>query len=180
MRRSHYFAIFIPLSLLLLFACTSRYRLDLKLIQGEQSYTTTVESSQYVLNAALSDPYGATKWEGGDDNVAILGLSVKGRPFMKEEAKFVLDNQLRCRLYLQLPSEYTTEVVSLPEASFLQVLGQYDWPADETIFPATGGAARIDSVANSRMFLTLLDARFANPAGRKLALYGQLKFKITE
>jgi len=180
MRRSKVIAGFIVALVLLQFACTSRYRLDLNLIEGGESYSASVESSQYILDAALADPLAANKWVSGDGSVAVLGLSVNGRPFMPKEQKFVLDNQLRCRLYLELPPNLGAEPFNLVASSFLQVLGQYDWPTEETIFDATSGTARVDSLVSSQLYVTLTDAQFANSGGRTLDLNGQLKFKIKE
>lgn len=161
-------------------SCTSRYRLDMFLEEEGEEYRVSVESSEYYLDAALGSPFETPRLVAGGGTVALLHLSIAGRPFLPKEDKFVMDNQLRARLYLELAPGLPREPFALPERCYVQVIGRYEWPPEETFFPASDGTAVIDSVASGRLFMTLTDARFVNSIGRDISLYGQFKFKINQ
>ncbi len=180
MKRSHMLGILFLVSLMtVLAACTSRYRLDLFFEERGRQFRVEVERSEYYLDAAVGDPYTQPRLEEGTTTVALLHLSVSGRPFMDTvEQKFVMDDQLRCRLYVELPEGWPREPFALGDRSILQVLGRYEWPPEELIFPAQSGTATIDSVTSDQLYLTLTDGRYVNSVGRDVSLYGQVKFRI--
>jgi hypothetical protein len=163
--------------LLLLLGCTSRYRLDLYLIRGENRKKVKVESTQFIREAVLGNPYSRDKVVNGKGNCVVLTTGTRGERVGGEASDFISwDRYLRYDIYLQLPLDRPSGSIPLKNNAFLSLLGQFARPADETVYIATGGQLIVDSVTDKRLFATI-DGQFANAVGEPVSFKGQFKVK---
>ena len=58
--------------------CTSRYRLNLYLVQDESRQKVKVESTQYVTDAILGSPYEQDRLTRGRGNCIVLTTGSRG------------------------------------------------------------------------------------------------------
>jgi len=113
--------------LLLLAGCTSRYRLNLYLIQGETRSKIKVEKTEFITRAVLGDPMARDKLIPGDGNCLILITGSRGRSLDTEVQDLIsYDRYTRYRVFLQLPPTVKAGSISLPDNSFVQMLGRYE------------------------------------------------------
>ena len=175
-------AITLMLILPLILSCgiTSRYRLDLFVQSEEMEKKVDVESTQFVKDAVLSDPFQDVKYVGGDGDVAVVTVGTRWNPH--DNDRFTLlgfDEYWRCRIFLQLPDDSQPGQLGLHGASFLQLLGHYQLPPEEKIFLPKQGSVVVDSVTSDNVFVTI-DAVYASEADRSVKFTGQFKVKSSD
>ena len=151
-------AAFFVVALSLLSACglTSRYRLDLFVAAEDIRKQVDVEQTQFVKNAALSDPYGDYKYVEGNGNVAVVTVGTRWTEQQIEEFRLLgFDEYWRCRLYLELSDPVTAGEIALKDKSFLQLMGKYDIDAGDKIFLPSDGFMTVDSVTSKSVFFSI-------------------------
>ena len=161
----------------LLAACASRYRLDLFMAVEGETGKVDVEQTQYVVDARLGEFLAENKLLPGEGNVVIATTGTRRSP--GDEGKMPIlsfDEYLRCRLHLQLPAVPKADSIGLIDNSFVQLLGRYDWSAEDKIFMARAGYFLVDSVGSNRVFITI-DGTFENHKGVALGYSGKFKLK---
>ena len=90
--------IFITLTLLL--ACTSRYRLDLFMTVDQEKKKVKVDESQFLKGTSLGDPYSEKKLASGSGSVLIITTGTRGMRYKQSlSGLFGFDEYLICRLY---------------------------------------------------------------------------------
>ncbi|MFQ5500119.1 MAG: hypothetical protein ACE5FH_10665 [Candidatus Zixiibacteriota bacterium] len=162
----------------LMVSCTSRYRLDLYMTIDEVRRRVAVETTEYVLESRLGDPYTENPLLPGETNCIIITTGARGQTRAEKESAIVgFDEYLRCRVYLELPAILHPDTISLEQRSFVQLLGRYDRPRDEKIFLPVSGDCLIDSITTTKLFATI-DGRFENNRGEVIALGGRFRVKI--
>jgi hypothetical protein len=164
----------------LLFGCTSRYRLDLYMTSEGAKKKVKVEKAELLAGSALNDPYARQKTI---DGVATTAIVTTGTRWHQPEDKRVFmlgfDEYLRCRIYIQLPQTPTADTIDLPGNSFVHLLGRYDLPAESKIFLPVSGTFVVDSVTSKNLFGTI-HGRYENTSGTPLDFDGQFKVKISD
>ncbi|MEW6411059.1 MAG: hypothetical protein AB1483_01150 [Candidatus Zixiibacteriota bacterium] len=169
-------------SFLLSCGITSRYRMDLYVSDDAVTKKVDVEQTQYVESAVISDPFSDNNnLITGEGNVAVVTVGTRWNPEdAGDDFKLMgFDQYWRCRLYVQLPQPVTAVKADLNEASYFQVLGQYDIAAEDKIFLAREGSYSVDSVTSKHVFMTI-DGRYVNRDNRALAFSGQFKVRSSE
>ncbi len=108
-------------ALVVLAACTARYRLDLFEIRNDKSRKIKVEKTEYVIDGALNAPYEPDKVVPGQGNCIVLYTGTRGEKNEVEFGSVVgYDSYLRYRIFLQLPSQPETTTYTLPGNAFVQ------------------------------------------------------------
>lgn len=165
--------------LLLLAGCTSRYRLNLYLIQGETRSKVKVEKTEFITEAVLGDPMARDKLIPGDGNCLILITGSRGRTLDTEAQDLIsYDRYTRYRVFLQLPPTVKAGSISLPDNSFVQMLGRYEVAAEDKMYFPADGTLVVDSLSGKKLFGTL-DGRFENRRGETIAFSGKFKIKVS-
>ena len=156
-------------------ACASRYRLDLYLTLAESRQRISVESTQYVMDAAIRNPYADDKVEVGPGNVAVVTIGTRG---MRVEGHrwnaLGFDEYFRCQIYLQVPPWPKPDSLVLVDRSLVHILGRYELPIEERVFLPREGYYIIDSVTDGSIFFTI-DGAFANKTGDQIEFDGRIK-----
>jgi hypothetical protein len=158
-------------------ACSSRYRLELFLAYGDVNNRVEVESTEFVEQSTINDPYAEQKLRVGDGNCLIVITETRGDAVPSKRWAFLgFDERLRCRIYVELPTAWSTGTYELEERSFVHVMGRYDQPARSKIFLADAGALVIDSLKDKRFYGTI-NGTYANEDGTELKYQGQFRAK---
>jgi hypothetical protein len=165
----------------IIIGCASRIRLDLFMDTNGKQQKVKVELTQFVSKSVLLDPKSDEKLRVGDGNCVIITTGTRGKPQEKISVYDVLqyDEYIKCRLYLQLPSNLVPGSQPLEGRSFVQILGRYDKPVETKLFLPKSGSVIVDSVANDRLFGTI-NGKFANAEGSPLNFNGKFKVKIKD
>ena len=172
----------LPLLLLTILAaaCTSRYRLDLFLVQGEDRTKVKVEKTEFMVGAVLGDPISRDKIEPGDGNVLVLITGSRGRTLNANTRDLInYDRYTRYRLFVQLAATVEPGSTQLEGNSLIQMMGRYELDAEDKLYYPTGGQLVVDSLADNKLFGTI-DSRFENRHGEAVALVGKFKAKISD
>ena len=168
------------LVVLLLAACTSRYRMEMFMDTGDERKKVKVEEKEFFPNTVLNDPYADIKLLEGDGNCLIVTIGTRGDQVKTDRIKnlmFEYDEYLKERIYFQLPSELRPMSINLTGKSFIQLLGRYDQPAETKIYVPQTGALVIDSLVGNKLYGTL-NGQYANNNGETVAFDGKFKVKV--
>ena len=161
-------------------ACTSRYRLDLFLTEGDTRTKVKVEKTEFMAGAVLGDPMSRDKVEPGDGNCLVLITGSRGRAVDTETSSLVTyDRYVRYRLFVQLAATVEVGPTTLKDNSLLQMMGRYELDAEDKLYYPTGGEMIVDSLAGNKLF-GAIDGRFENSKGETVALEGRFKAKISD
>ena len=160
---------------LLYAACASRYRLDLYLTLAESRQSISVESTQYVMDAVIGDPYADDKVVVGPGNVAVVTIGTRGMRVEGHQWEALgFDEYFRCQVYLQVPPWPKPDSLVLVDRSLVHILGRYESPIEERVFLPHEGYYIVDSVTDRSIFFTI-DGTFGNKAGSQIELDGRFK-----
>lgn len=167
-------------AILLVLACTSRYRLDLYMTADLQYKKVKVEQTEFVMGAVISDPFAEEKLRPGSGNCVILNLGTRGEPLEVDKSNLLgYDEYFRCLLYLQLPVRPERGVIALEDNSFVQILGRYQTPQENKVFLPDSGSLVIDSLAGKRLFGTIHGV-YRSLLEQNLQFDGRFKVKIAD
>jgi hypothetical protein len=160
--------------------CTSRYRLDLFQVYGNERKKVKIEQTQFVPGTVLSKLEGEIKVVPGEGNVAVITTGTRGAQ-TKREIEYVLsfDEYQRCRLYFQLTWPLRADTVDLISNSYVQLLGHYHWQPEATLFAPVSGQLVVDSVTSKNLYATL-NGLFRNSADLTCGFDGSFKVKISD
>ncbi len=173
-------AVLIPTAVLLAVAllsaaCASRYRLDLYLTLAESRQRIGVESTQYVMDAVIGNPYADDKVEVGPGNVAVVTIGTRGmRVEGRQWEALGFDEYFRCQVYLQVQPWPKPDSSVLVDRSLVHILGRYELPIEERVFLPREGYYIIDSVTDRSIFFTINGA-FTNKTGDQIEFDGRIK-----
>jgi hypothetical protein len=161
-------------------ACTSRYRLDMFTVVGNERARIKVEKTEYYLGVVLGDPKSQDKVVRGNGNCLVLVTGGRGQSIVdKAEDIITFDRYERFRVFLQLAAAPQADTILLSGNSFVQQLGRYEFSDDERMYFPTNGTLVIDSIARDRLFGTL-NGTYKNAKNNPLIFEGQFKAKIAE
>ncbi len=156
-------------------ACASRYRLDLYLTLAESRQSISVESTQYVMDAVIGDPYDDDKVVVGPGNVAVVTIGTRGmRVEGHQWSALGFDEYFHCQIYLQVPPWPKLDSSVLIDRSLVHILGRYELPIEERVFLPHEGYYIIDSVTDRSIFFTI-DGAFTNKTGDQIEFDGRIK-----
>lgn len=165
----------LALVIIVALACSSRYRLELFLAYGEVNNRVNIESTEFVEQSIINDPYDEQKLRIGDGNCLIVITETRGDAVPSKNWAFLgFDERLRCRLYVELPTEWSIGSYDLRDRSFVNVLGRYHQPAGTKIFLADSGALEIDSLKSDYLYATV-NGTFRNQDSAELKYQGQFR-----
>ena len=166
--------------MLTLAACTSRYRLDLFLTEGDTQSKVKVEKTEFMAGAVLGDPMSRDKVKLGDGNVIVLITGSRGRTVNTEAHDLMsYDRYARYRLFVQLAATIEAGPIVLKDNSLLQMMGRYELDAEDKLYYPIGGELVVDSLSGNKLFGTI-DGRFENHKGDPISLEGRFKAKISD
>ncbi|MEW5796013.1 MAG: hypothetical protein AB1772_06590 [Candidatus Zixiibacteriota bacterium] len=166
--------------LLILSSCTSRYRLELFLVEGDSRSKVKVEKSEYFVGAVLGDPLSEDKVAPGDGNCLVIVTGSRGESLgSRPEDVVSFDRYDRYRVFFELPSEIKPAAIPLKDRSFVQQLGRYDLSADDKMFFPADGRLIVDSVSGGRLFGSI-EGRYENHQKASIAFEGKFKAKIAD
>ena len=165
---------------LLIGACTSRYRMDLYLVDDLHRYKMQVDQTAFARGTRLnSDPYGVPKVVVGDKSTVMIATGRRGAPEDRvTELGIGIDEYIIYRIYLELPADLTAGEVPLIDNSFVRLMKYFEIPADEKIFLPVSGQFTIDSVRSGDLFGTFTNARWENQNGIPVGFAGRVRFKV--
>ena len=156
-------------------ACASRYRLDLYLTLEESRQSISVEATQFVMDAAIGNPYGDDKVEVGPGNVAVVTIGTRGvRVEGHRWSALGFDEYFRCQIYLQVHPRPKRDSLILVDRSLVHILGRYELPIEERVFLPREGYYIVDSVTDRSIFFTI-DGSFANKTGDQIEFDGRFQ-----
>ena len=159
-------------------ACSSRYRRDLYLVEGQEQSKVKVEKTEYIIDGILGSPNDPDKVVAGPGNCVILTTGSRGKVSGGEEPGLVDYNQyLRYKIFLQLPSRLQLTKLPLENNSFVQLLGYYELPADQKIYLARSGEFSVDSLTDKHLFGSI-DGSFENSRNEPVAFKGEFRVRI--
>jgi hypothetical protein len=162
----------------LISACSSRYRLDLFLTADEVQSRVKIESSEFAPRCGLGDPFSEIKTVAGTGSCLVLTLKGRGNEVVMAKENFLrFDENMTCRLHIEVPALEKGKSLNLADNSFIQRLGRYDIPAEEKIYLPTLGTLMMDSLAGDFLFATI-HGRYATHGGKTLGVDGQFRVRI--
>ena len=163
--------------MIVLVGCTSRYRLDLFLIQDEQQQKVKVESTRYVRDALLGSPFDREKLATGKGTCMVIETGSRGETMDKGEQDIISwDRYVRFELYFQLPERPTVGNIPLANNSFAHLKGHFERTVEQKVYLAENGYLAIDSLTDDHLFATV-DGRYENRDGESIRFQGQFKVK---
>ncbi len=165
---------------LLIGACTSRYRMDLYLVDDFHRYKMQVDQTAFAPNTNLnSNPYDTPKVVVGEKNTVMIATGRRGAPEERvTELGLGIDEYIIYRIYLELPANLEAGNIPLAENSFVRLMKYFEIPVDEKIFLPVDGQFVIDSVRSGNLFGTFSNARWENQNGIPVGFAGRVRFKI--
>ena len=166
---------------LVLSACLSRYRLDLFQTIDETRRKTKIEDSMFIPGVVIGDPMADSKLDLGDGNCVVLTTSTRGEPLESkvEHSLFVgFFENLKCKLFLQLPSRIKPEKISLVANSLVQMMAHYEIPLEDKLFLPVEGELVVDSIVDARLLFGEVNGTFTNHLGQSIFYDGRFKVKI--
>jgi len=138
-----------------------------------------VEGTQYIRDAVL-ELRTETKLETGIGTVMMMLVSTRGERADSNVAMlFGFDENLQCRLFVQLPPEPAPGQYGLLDSSFAQLLGRFDQPTEDKLFLADSGLMVIDSLTAKNLF-GKFSGYYSNSSGVPLIFDGRIRIKRTE
>lgn len=173
--------LFLLLVSLLASACISRYRLDLYQSIDEIRRKTKIERSLFVEGVVIGDPMAEAKLDLGAGNCIVLTTSTRGEKLEVDPSEslfFGFFENLRCKVFVQLPSQIRPGTIPLQDNSLVQMLGRYELPLEDKLFLPVEGYLVIDSIAAKRTLFGELNGRFVNHLGQEISYEGRFKVKI--
>ena len=178
MSHSCFLCFMLVIAVIVIDACSSRYRFDLYMSTEGNRRKIKVEQTQFIMDANLGNPHADDKVVIGHGNVAVVTIGTRGKRTSDiPTGVFGFDEYLRCQIYLQLPDMPKPDTIDLQDNSFIHLLGRFDWSADDKIFLPDSGFFIIDSVTTSNIFVTI-NGRYENPSGYTFAFDGRVKTGI--
>lgn len=159
-------------------ACSSRYRRDLYLVEGQAQSRVKVEKTEYFIDGVLGAPMDRDKVVAGPGNCVVLTTGSRGEVSGEEKSSLVDYNQyLRYKIFLQLPSRLQLTRLPLENNSFVQLLGYYELPAEQKIYLARSGEFSVDSLTDKHMFGSI-EGTFENNRNEPVSFKGEFQVKI--
>lgn len=161
-------------------SCTSRYRLDLFLVRGEDRTRVKVEKTEYLLGAVLGDPFSEDKVARGDGNCLVIVTGSRGKNLeARPEDVVTFDRFDRYRIFFQLPATVRPDTLPLKDNSFVQLMGRYELSTEDKMYFPLEGRLVIDSAAGNRLFGTL-SGSFENRLKESVSFQGKFKAKVAK
>lgn len=159
--------------------CTSRYRLDLYMLRGEERKKVGINKTEFLKDAVIGNPYSkGEKTVTGDGNCLVISTGTRGETQGGDKGDILAwDRYLQFDIYIQFPLTAPSGNIPLEKNSFLYLLGHFERSVDEAVYMPTEGVLKIDSLTDSHLFGTL-DGRFENSSGEKIGFNGQFKAKV--
>ncbi len=160
-------------------ACTSRLRLDLFVLEGEDRIKVKVEKTEYMIGTVLGDPMSRDKVEPGDGNILVLITGSRGQTLDKKALEMVSwDRYTRYRVFVQLASTVEAGRIALKDRALVQLMGRYELDSEAKLYHPAQGDLIIDSIAGNKLYGTI-DGQFKNNGDETVAFEGQFKAKIS-
>ncbi len=170
----------LSLGVILLATCASRYHLNLFMTAEGLKKKVKVEQTELIPGSQLRDPFADRKVMAGSASILVITTGTRWRqPKDTRVFMFAFDEYLKCRIYVQLPAALTADSIDLLNNSFVHLLGRYDLPAEDKIFPADSGVLVVDSVTSKNLFGTI-HGRYKNRSASTLHFDGRFKVRITD
>jgi len=161
-------------------ACTSRYRLEMFTVIGDERSKIDIEKTEYYIGVVLGDPKSQDKVVRGDGSCLVLVTGGRGQSVVdKYQDIITFDRYERFRVFLQLAAVPMAGTITLSGNSFVQHLGRYELSDEARMYFPAGGTLVIDSIAKNRLFGTL-NGGYTNANNERLVFEGQFKAKIAE
>jgi len=161
-------------------ACTSRYRVELFLVQGEQRTEVKVEKTEYFVGAVLGDQAPPDNIVPGDGNCLVLIAGCRGRSVADDAQDLIsFDRYVRYQIFLQLPAQPEPDTLTLEGISFVHQLGRYEMATEDKVYLPLQGHLVIDSLSGDRLFGTL-DGRYQSRLDEIVTFQGQFKAKVAD
>lgn len=168
----------ITVALMLVIACTSRYRLDMFLVSGETKKKIKVEKTEFIMNGVLNDPVAIDKVVRGPGNCIVLITGSRGEAVQIDLSNLVgYDRYLRYKIFLQLPSKPERGLIRLENNSFVQLLGYYELLPEDKMYLAREGTLVVDSIPGKHLFGTI-NGNYENNKKQQVSFQGQFKVRI--
>ncbi len=159
-------------------SCTSRYRMELFEIRGEEQRKIKVEKTQYINGGILADPMATEKVVKGRGSCIVLNTGARGDMADTDKATLVgYDKYLRYMIYMQLPENVRVETYPLNDRSFAHLLGEYELPAEDKMFICTGGSLVVDSIPKKHLYGEI-KADYENAKGEPVTFQGKFRVKV--
>ena len=160
---------------ILVISCASRYHLELYMTVEEDRRQIKVESTQYVWDAVLGNPYADNKLDEGIGHVAVVTTSTGLKNYQKGLWRGIsTDEYLRCQLYMEVPLEVGPDTSVLTGKALVHILGRYELPIEDRVFLPKDGFYILDSIADEKLFFSV-DGIFSNKSGEQLIFDGEFK-----
>lgn len=159
--------------------CSSRYRMNLFLIDNGKENKIKVEQTEYISDAILGKPLDEIKVVNGKGNCIILTTGSRGKTVKTSRETIVdYDTYLSYKIFLQLPHKTKPTNIILKNNSFVQLTGHYGRSRDEKMFLAKQGSMVVDSIADKYLFGNI-DGKWENNQGDSLSFRGKFKVKVS-
>ena len=159
--------------------CVSRYKMDLFLVQGEQSKKIQVESTEFVRDAVLNAPLERERVLKGGGNCLIVHTGARGESLAKGENELMTwDVHLMYDLLVQMPAKVEPSTIPLVNHSYVTLVGQFDRPAEENVYSAREGELVVDSIPGDFMYATIAGT-FVNPVDDSVSFRGQFRVRTS-
>ena len=156
-----------------LWGCGTKYSRDLYLTTGEERRKMSVDQTEYLIGAELSDPYALQKVTSSRKNTVVVTSSTRGErvktEFIQDFLQF--DETLVSKLFIELPPQPKPDTISLLGQSMVQVLGRYEQSPESKIFLPKEGTFVIDSLTDDKLYGTI-SGRYENTPGQSLWMDG--------
>lgn len=163
----------------LLPSCSSRLKLSLFVTAEQTQRKVRIESTEYIAEAKIGDPLADKKIVNGEGNLIVVSVSTRGGANDAESDRLLrFDEDLRMRLYVNLPALIQPEQINLATNSIVHVLGRYDQTAESKVYYAQDGTCTIDSLVKSRLFITV-EGTYRNNFDAEINFDGKFKMKYT-
>ena len=185
--RTRWLAAALAAMMVLPIACTSRYRMNMWLVRGQeqaQRAKIDIEETAFAPDTRLSKSNGQPWVLTGDRSTVVISLGMRGEPLDRGAADIALgfDQYLKYRIYIELPPVpiNAPDTIPLQGNSIVRLMKFYEIPQNEkTYLPISNrGALIIDSISSGNLFGTFQDAFWENITGERIGFEGRLKFKI--
>jgi len=162
----------------LVIVCVSRYKMNLYLVAESQRKKVKVEQTEFIPGMELGDPTTGSTPHPGERDILMVATGVRGRRAESESSRlFSFDEYLRCRLFVQLPKDFTAGTIAAQKNSFVQIMGRFDQPLEERIYTGRSGSITVDSV-NSKHLYASIDALYRNSLDDSLRFDGRFRVKL--
>ena len=152
--------------------------MDMYLIADAERTRVKVEQARYIPGVVLANYNAEEKVISGDGSVVILNFGFRG-DVITDYTQFGIgfNENVKHRLYLQLPGQPDTATVELKGRSYLQLLKHYELKPEAKLFLPVSGKCVVDSVSSHDLYGTI-DGNFENSEGASVKIDGQFKVKM--